>query len=385
MPNARGHATLHGKATALHHSPLEDPVHLGMYVGIRDLRRARGRFALVAVSIALITLLTVVLSGLTAGLAADSASAVTALPGTRVVFGAVPGQSPSFDTSSIDTADVDALAARAVSQGGRVEGLGISRTTLAGATPVPVVLFGVPTNGMQASALAGADLGPDTIVLSEPAADRADLRAGDLITLPGDHPRTVEIGPDLTHSHSPVVWIDLASWQELSGRPATVTVAIADGLSASDAIDVDPGLVAMATADAPNAIAAFSQESLSLNLINGFLIAISALVVGAFFTVWTIQRTRDTAILKALGASDRYLLTDSLGQAVLVLLASSLVGAAAGLTAGALLGRAAPFVQTIGTVGIPVAATTTLGLVGAAIAIRKVTSVDPMAALGSAR
>jgi hypothetical protein len=35
----------------------------------------------------------------------------------------------------------------------------------------------------------------------------------------------------------------------------------------------------------------------------GFLFAISALVIGAFFTVWTIQRGGDVAVLKALGAS----------------------------------------------------------------------------------
>ena len=35
----------------------------------------------------------------------------------------------------------------------------------------------------------------------------------------------------------------------------------------------------------------------------GFLFVISALVVGAFFTVWTIQRSGDIAVLKALGAS----------------------------------------------------------------------------------
>lgn len=162
-----------------------------------------------------------------------------------------------------------------------------------------------------------------------------------------------------------------------------------DGVSPEDVAAVDIGageqLVALPTADAATAIPAFSQESLSLNLINGFLIVISALVVGAFFTVWTIQRTRDIAILKALGASDRYLLVDSLGQAVLVLAAASLVGAGAGLAAGAVLTGVAPFAQSVATVGIPLAATSVLGLAGAAVAIRSITRVDPMTALGSAR
>lgn len=352
-----------------------------MYVGIRDLRRARGRFALVAAVIALITLLTVVLSGLTAGLAADSASAVTALPGTSIVFSITAGEEPSFDTSQVTDTELDALA-----KAGPVEGLGISRSTLdTDVGPVPVALFGIPPAGLQAHALGDVAVHTTTIVVASSAAQEAGLHAGDQVTLPGDQPRTVAIGPDLAHSHSPVTWIDLASWQQLTGNPASATVAVVDGLTAADATAVDDNLAAVAIGDAPNAIPAFAQESLSLNLINGFLIAISALVVGAFFTVWTIQRTRDIAILKALGASDRYLLADSLGQAVAVLTTASLTGAVAGLAAGALLAQVAPFAQTITTVAVPVTATTVLGLVGAAVAIRTVTSVDPMTALGSAR
>jgi ABC-type sugar transport system ATPase subunit len=49
------------------------------------------------------------------------------------------------------------------------------------------------------------------------------------------------------------------------------------------------------------------------------LFGISALVVGAFFTVWSIQRRPDVAVLKALGASGRMLVVDALGQAAIVL------------------------------------------------------------------
>ncbi len=64
-----------------------------------------------------------------------------------------------------------------------------------------------------------------------------------------------------------------------------------------------------------------------------FLLAISALVVGAFFTVWTIQRAGDVAVLRALGASTRYLLRDAIGQAGVVLGVG--VGVGTALAAGA--------------------------------------------------
>ena len=59
-----------------------------MFLAIRDLRFAKGRFALMAAVIALITLLLVMLSGLTAGLGNQSTSAIAALGADQIVFGA---------------------------------------------------------------------------------------------------------------------------------------------------------------------------------------------------------------------------------------------------------------------------------------------------------
>lgn len=90
--------------------------------------------------------------------------------------------------------------------------------------------------------------------------------------------------------------------------------------------------------DALTAIGSYRAENGSLQLMRGFLFVISALVTGAFFTVWTIQRAPDIAVLKALGASTPYLLRDALGQAVFLLAAGTLLGT--GLAAGSRRARA---------------------------------------------
>ncbi|WP_410539825.1 FtsX-like permease family protein [Streptomyces sp. KL2] len=70
-------------------------------------------------------------------------------------------------------------------------------------------------------------------------------------------------------------------------------------------------------------------------LIKGSLYTISALVAGAFFTVWTVQRKAEIALLKALGAPTGYILRDALAQVVAVLVGATAVGTAAGLALGA--------------------------------------------------
>ena len=134
------------------------------------------------------------------------------------------------------------------------------------------------------------------------------------------------------------------------------------------------------------AIGSYTAENGSLQLMRGFLFAISALVIGAFFTVWTIQRSGDVAVLKALGASTALLLRDALGQAVVLLAAGTAPGHRAGRRRWAPRSAArVPFVLDPPTVLVPALIMIALGAAGAALSIRRITSVDPLTALGSAR
>jgi len=74
-----------------------------MFVALRDLRFARGRFVLIGSVVALITVLVGFLSGLTGGLATQNISAVLSIPADRVVFSAptTDGGAATFADSTI--------------------------------------------------------------------------------------------------------------------------------------------------------------------------------------------------------------------------------------------------------------------------------------------
>jgi putative ABC transport system permease protein len=159
----------------------------------------------------------------------------------------------------------------------------------------------------------------------------------------------------------------------VSGTPDWAAASAATGTMASTPL---ASLTALPT---------FRSEIGSLALMIAMLFAVSALVVGAFFTVWTMQRAADVAVLKALGASTPMLLRDALGQALIVLVAG--VGVGIGLTAalGALAGGALPFVLSPLTTLAPALVMIALGVLGAAVSLRIVTASDPLTALGSTR
>ena len=86
-----------------------------MFVGIRDVFYARGRFALIGSVVGLITLLLVMLTGLTGGLASQNTSALTSINPDRFAFGA-PAAGGSGNSGSSGDAGKDAKVDFSASQ-----------------------------------------------------------------------------------------------------------------------------------------------------------------------------------------------------------------------------------------------------------------------------
>ncbi|MFB6812499.1 ABC transporter permease [Streptomyces sp. NPDC056387] len=362
-----------------------------MFVAWRDLRFARGRFALMGSVVLLITLLVGLLSGLTAGLARENVSAVTGLPAGRLAFAAPAGdQKVSFTNSQVPERAWRAWRAQPGVKS--AEPLGIRTTNAAaGGRTAAVSAFGVDPAGPLPPR--GSGLAPGRVVLTEKAAkELGGLTAGDRLGIGPLELTVAAVSGTAAYSHTPVVWTDLSDWQRI-GNPGTPadTVATVIALDTTASADLAAGDAAAATKaqtidEALGAIGSYQAENGSLQLMRGFLFVISALVIGAFFTVWTIQRSGDIAVLKALGASTPYLLKDALGQAVVMLAIGTGLGTALAAGFGALIsGGDVPFVLDTATVLVPAAIMIVLGALGAALSIRRITAVDPLTALGSAR
>src|SRR5690606_10290709 len=117
---------------------------------------------------------------------------------------------------------------------------------------------------------------------------------------------------------------------------SVVALLIEDGADVDlQAIDAKADTMTMTLTEAFDASPGYEAETLTLSMIQFFLYAICALVVGAFFMVWTIQRSHDIAVLRAMGASSRYLVRDSLTQAAILLVGCTAIGVAAGIGMGA--------------------------------------------------
>ncbi|WP_340540366.1 ABC transporter permease [Nocardioides sp. GXZ039] len=358
-----------------------------MFVAWRDLRFARGRFALIAAVVALITLLVGFLAGLSGGLASQNVSAVLALPGDRIVLEDPDKGEPSFSESSLDKATIEAWRKADGVDAAVPIGIGQGRATHEG-QPIAVALFGVPTDAGSSGV---GDLAPhkaDEIGLSAGAADQLEAKKGDKITIAEKTYTVAEVSGDLWYSHTPVVTMTPDAWEATDkalGGTGEATALVVSGDADWKAIAKDTGTVADGHIASLSALETFKSEIGSLGLMIAMLFGVSALVVGAFFTVWTMQRAGDIAVLKALGASTASLVRDALGQALIVLVVGIGVGLIAVIGFGTLASQALPFLLNPWTTLAPALAMAVLGLAGAAFALRTVTHADPLTALGSNR
>lgn len=366
-----------------------------VFLAIRDIRFAKGRFAMMGGVVALITLLLVMLSGLTAGLAEQSTSAIGKLgaaagaPVDTVVFGAPGSNAPkaSFTESTVTAAQAESWRNR---PGVRAaEPVGITQTRAqgagAGSGTTNVAVFGVAPG----SGLAPVDVAAGTAVVGASVAEALTLEQGDALSISGVELAVAAVVEDQWYAHMSVVWTALPAWSGLAhvsdgGQLATViAVTYQDGAEVDEAAaDAAANTVSASRTDSFQALGSFKSENGSLTLMQAFLYGISSLVIVAFLTVWTIQRTRDIAVLKAMGAPGAYILRDAMTQAAIVLVAGAGLGGIAGVAAGLLAAQAAPFLLSPATTLLPVVGIVALGLAGAALAVRRVTKIDALLALG---
>lgn len=355
-----------------------------MFVAWRDLGHARGRFVLMASVVALLSVLVTFLAGLTGGLALQNISALLALPGDRVVLASTDPASPATLADSAvgtDQADAWARTTGVVS----VTALGISQVrAVAGDARLTVAVLGA-----DAPVGAAHSPGPSGVVVSASAAEDLRVRPGDTLTI-GGRPLTVDaVDETAWYSHTPVVYTSLDDWRAIAAGtgqdPGYATALLVDGDADWAAADAATGTTSASPLGVLALLPAFRSEIGSLLLIVGMLFGISALVVGAFFTVWTLQRSTDLAVLKALGADDRALRRDALGQAGVVLAAGVGLGTGVTVLAGLAVRGSVPFLLSPLTSVVPAVLMIVLGLAGAALAVRPIASAEPLTALGSAR
>lgn len=362
-------------------------------IGLTEVRRHLFQFALISLIVALISYLVLMINGLGVGLNDLAGSALRNWDADAIAYSDQAGISVirselSDDTvqriSEIDGVEESAALGYAAANYRDADGEVASAAFLG---------FDPGTIG-EPEVIDGDSLGPER--LDGLLADSSFLKASGLEI--GD---TVSVSQRLTSRDfiivgeidegafffQPAVYVLRQAWQELKygaspGAPAASIVLVrGDGLAGVG--DEGFELVDKKTAFA-NIEGVQGQQS-TVTALRWFGYIIGALVIGVFFYVLTIQRVGQIGVLKAIGATDSFVLRQLMVQVVtlsVVGLATAVPLAWATERALSTLPEAVPIAFTSGTFLTTSATLLATAIVGALFSIRQIVKTDPLIALG---
>ncbi len=378
-----------------------------MFLALRDLKFAKGRFLLMGLVVVLVAFLTTFLSGLSSGLIKNNISGLMALDATHLAFEF--SDKPSYRNSMVERYMWEGW--RDVPGVKTVEPLGhtmFNARMLDDTSLDDVVLWGLaPGSFLEPELIDGEPLGrlENGVIVSDLLLDRG-VKIGDTIVLDRVLTELEVIGTTAEYNigHVPIIYAPMRIWQEATYGPpggpppgeqlpdilydfASIAVLQVESGTGDETIvnaDLDNETLTLnKDPEAYEASTGYKEEIMTVRMIQGFLIIISAIVISAFFTVWTIQRTKEIGLVKALGASNVYLLRDALGQVLCLLLVAVVIGSALGYWLGlSFEDSALSFMLEPNTVISNSLLIIVAGLIGCALSIRLITRVEPIIALG---
>ncbi|WP_340027060.1 ABC transporter permease [Paenibacillus sp. FSL H7-0940] len=372
-----------------------------MYLAIREMRYAKGRYALIATIMVLVSFLVLFVTGLAQGLAYDNAASVKNMAATHFVL--EQDSNHRFTRSQVDQDQLN--QARSVVGEENAEPLGVKMTTVSptGDTKkIDVTLFMVNPEGWLAPTVTeGSPITDQTngqVVVDHKLSESGVTIGTVLVDQASGTEWTVGgFVQNESFSHSPVVFLNEQEWLTLQGgsrtsqgsagtnvnAPVYNAIAIKDGGDQVDRLSVALSNTEIITkSDAVSAIPGYKEEQGSLLMMIAFLYVISAFVLAVFFYVITIQKTSQFGILKAIGTRNGYL-AGSVSLQVLVLSVGSLVISVLLVRLfESILPASMPFQLSFSTLALTCVLFILMSVAGSLFSVWKVTKIDALDAIG---
>ena len=379
---------------------------MAIYLSLKELWRLRGRFLLVSMVIALITLLVLFIAGLAEGLGAGNIEYLSKLNADVIVY--QENSQQSISASRLDRAKMNDVARLPGVEA--VGPIGTSSATIVlpdGAKPIDVSLLGIePGKPGDVPITEGRTFSgrrANEVVVDRNTAFRAKLKPGDSVTL-----KTVQ-GTDekfyalqvagITDGQQfflrPSVFAPDITWDKIrprGGEPAgdlaynVFAVKLSDPTQTKAMLQTIPQQVGrVETADIVTAYKktpGYAEQQATLDTQRIFTLIIGVLVIGGFFQIQTLQKVPQIGMLKAIGARNRTVAVASIFQVTIVTIIGVAIGTVLTLLLAANFPVTVPIVFKSNTTTVAIVSLLLIGPIGGLVSVRYSLRIEPLRALG---
>ena len=301
---------------------------LAFYLAIKEIVRNKGRFFLVSLVIALITLLVLFIAALGEGLADGNRQYVANLDAQLIIF--LEKSDYNISSSRLETNTIRAVRrVDGVADAGEIytstseivslpEPLKISMLAAESGRPgMPPLIDGRPFRGGASS----------EAVIDEGVALRSGIKVGDEIQIRSTqgtkdqffYLKVVGLVGKQSYFFQPTIFVPPATWEKMRPQPEadlndTTPYPNIIAVKLSDLTQIElvkERLLAQVTnievADIPttiNNIPGYSAQQSTVQTQGAFTLLIGILVIGGFFQIQVLQKVPQIGVLKAIGSSN---------------------------------------------------------------------------------
>lgn len=387
---------------------MKEMLSISGYLAVKEIWRNRGRFLLVSMVIALITLLVLFIAALGEGLGNGNREYLSKLDAQLIVY-----QAKSDFLIQGSRLDRDRIAAVR-----RVEGVadaGMLATANAAIIlpgdlkPLKVALLGIePGRPGEPQVVKGRQLGTDLAkeaIIDRNTALRSKLAVGDMLTIrvtQGTEDefyklRVVGISDGQQYGLQPSIFVPFNTWDrvrpkseaEINSTNLVGNVILVKLDNPTQVEEVSQKLTAQVdkieTATLNTAIQAlpgYSAQQSTLNTQGSFTLFIGILVIGGFFQIQILQKIAQIGVLKAIGTTNAVVAASSIIQIIITTAIGVAIGGLLTFLFSLTFPPTIPIVFNGTTSALAIVALLLIGPLGGLVSIRYAVRIEPLKALG---
>ena len=386
----------------------KENIGLAGYLAVKEVWRNRGRFLMVSLVIALITLLVLFIAALGEGLGNGNREFLSKLDGNVIVY-----QEKADLLISASRLERGRLASIRRVDGVQDAGmLGASSAVLVFADdsePLKVALLGVePGHTGEPVVVSGAPLSTDLadeIIIDRNTAIRSDLDVGDMATIRVTQGirdefydlRVVGISDGRQYALQPSIFTPFFTWDRVRPKSEAevnstnlvgnvVLVKLYEGYAievVSQQLTDQVKNIELANIDeAIQALPGYSAQQSTLNTQGAFTLFIGVLVIGGFFQIQILQKVAQIGVLKAIGTANPIVAISAVIQIIVVTTIGVLIGGLLTVLFSLTFPPTVPIVFDGATSLIAIIALMVIGPLGGLVSIRYAVKIEPLKALG---
>lgn len=358
-----------------------------MFLAINEIKDAKLRYSLIVGLLTLVSYLMFFLSGLAFGLIDQNRSSIDHWKADTVLLSSEANRTLAL--SNLKLSDKDSLSADNVEPFSQMVTVAKTEKNLNDDVKQKISIFGVNNGSFLIPPVIQGRIfeSKNEVIIEKSLSEKEGFAIGDTIKTANSDTELKIVGytEKSRFNAVPVIYININDFQILKYgvKKATDNPMISAFVVKGQLQDYDSSFFQkVSVQDFIKELPGYTAQILTFGLMIGFLIVISAIIIGIFMYVLTIQKTPIFGIMKAQGISNRIIGTSVLFQTFLLSLVGSILGLVGTWATSLILPSAVPFLGNGLYYSIIFVSLIIFSLVGTLFSVLAIRKIDPLKAIG---